>query len=77
MFSVSVMIGDKTLEQIPLQAEVTEKEVTGFENLKRGLEIALIVLIVLLIIVGLVIGFRKMKGAEEEEEPTEIGETYY
>ncbi len=67
-------------KQIGLTANVVAGEAPSplgdLGDLKRPLEIGLIVLVVLLVVLGLVIGFSKMKG--EGEEPDEIsGQTYY
>ena len=61
------------LEQLALNADVTEAENTG--SVTRGLEIGLIVLLVILVIIGLVVLFSKMKGKESDDELE--GETYY
>ena len=44
-------------------------------SLPRGVEIGLIALIVLLVILGLIIGFNKLKHDDEEDENN--GKTYY
>lgn len=50
----------------------------NWEKIKRGLEIALIILVVLLVIIGLIIGFNKLRGEDEDEEEREGSEkTYY
>jgi len=71
MFSVSVS-GLGETKEITFTANVTgSEEISG---LKRGLEIGLIVLVAIIVIVGLIIGFRKIKSSETEKEETE---TYY
>ena len=74
IFSVTVKSNDEVLKQIPLKANVTVTE-AGL-SLKRALEIGLVVLVVLLVILGLIIGFNKLRG-KEEEEPGEETQTYY
>jgi uncharacterized membrane protein len=80
MFSVSVKSGLTTLKDIPLKVSVTkdtestETTAFGWAKLKRALEIGLIILVVLLVILGLIIGFNKLKGKDNEEEE---GQTYY
>jgi uncharacterized membrane protein len=74
-FSVTVSSGEKTLKEIPMKLNVEEGAVSGWSKVKRGLEVALVVLVILLVILGLIIGFNKLKG--EEEEGKEEGETYY
>ncbi len=77
MFAVSVKSGDQTLKQIALKANVagSTKAPAGWAKVKRALEIGLVVLVVLLVILGLIIGFNKLKG--EEDEADEEGQTYY
>ena len=78
MFSVTVMSGEQTLKQVPLKANVTSQITTlGWSKIKKALEIGLVVLVVLLVILGLIIGFNKLKGSEEEEKEGKEGETYY
>jgi uncharacterized membrane protein len=78
VFMVSVETeGDR--KQIALTANVVGREVPSpLEDLgkfRRPLEIGLIVLVVLLVILGLIIGFNKLKGNENEEDVS--GQTYY
>lgn len=73
-FVVSVSDSNKVLKEIPMKVDVEEGKSSGFGNVKRGLEVALIVLVVLLVILALVIGFNKLKGDEEEAKEDE---TYY
>lgn len=72
-FTVSVQAGDKT-EEIPMKVSVSEGS-SAWSKLKRGLEIALIVLVFIAVIFALVIGFNKLKGDDDEDK--EEGETYY
>ena len=55
-------------ETIPLQANVKEGAgtATNSDSLRKGLEIALIVLVILLVILGLAIAFTKMRDAEQK-----------
>ncbi len=68
---------DLGLEEVTLTAEVEESENEDtWESVKLGLEIGFIVLLVILIILGLVLAFRKRDG--NLEDPTVEGEdTYY
>ena len=71
--------GDTILKQVLLKANVLEGKVeqpttTSWDNVKRSLEIGLVVLVVLLVILALFIGFSKLKG--DEEKPKEE-HTYY
>jgi hypothetical protein len=73
-FGVVVKSADgTTLKEVTLQANVL-KGSSGWDNVKKGLEVALVVLVVLLVIIGLIIGFNRLKGNEEEENKEE---TYY
>jgi len=57
-------------ETVTLTANVVEGNGSNF-NLRGGLEIALIVLVVLLVIIGLIVGFSRLRKDDEEEQ------TYY
>ena len=46
-------------------------------DLKKILEISLVAMIIILVIVGLIFGFNKLKPKEEEESEEELGKTYY
>ena len=72
-FSVTVSSEGKVLKQIPLKANVIADETkvsAGWDTIKRGLEIGLIVLVVLLVLLGLIVGFNKLRGDKEEEDQT-------
>ena len=70
--SVVVKSGSEVLETVPLKATVTAQEAkSGADfNIRNGLEIALIVLVVLLVVIGLIVGFSRLRKDEEEEEQT-------
>ena len=75
-YPVNILVANdgKTIETISLTLEVEAGENVASEegvSLRNGLEIALIVLVVLLVIVGLIIGFSRLRGNEDEEQ------TYY
>ncbi len=72
VFGVAIMSGDKTVEEVTLKANVVEGSASV--DLKRALEIGLIVLVVILVILGLIIGFSKLKGSDEDKGE---GESYY
>jgi len=78
-FTVDIKSGEETLQQIPMNANVVEPTKSGWDGLKKGLEIGLIVLIIVLIILGLIIAFTRAKGSDDEEEDDEelSGQTYY
>lgn len=71
-FSVAVKSGSNVLQTVTLNANVVQAQAAASGNLslRNGLEIALIVLVVLLVIVGLIIGFTRLRKDEDEEEQT-------
>ncbi len=72
-FSVVVSGLGTTSQEIALTANVVES--ANAESLKKALEIGLVVLVAILVVLGLIIGFNKLKSNEEETE--EEGKTYY
>lgn len=75
MFAVSVAAASgATVEDIPLKANVVGSTTALWPRVRRALETALIVLVVLLVILGLIIAFNKLRGGDEELEEAE---TYY
>jgi uncharacterized membrane protein len=81
MFSLTVKSGSETLKEIPLKANVVEavksQPASKWGAVKKALEIGLIILIVLLVILGLVIGFNKLKGNDEDDFEDEEDKNYY
>ncbi|MBD3203755.1 hypothetical protein GF327_05640 [Candidatus Woesearchaeota archaeon] len=82
VFSVNVDSNGDT-EQVPLRINIQEGDEepspiggADWEDIKRGLEIGLVVLVILLVLLGLIVGFNKLKGTEEEDEEIS-GQTYY
>jgi len=73
-FSVVVKLEDVVLKEIPLKVNVAGKEAAS-GGLKRALETGLVVLVVLLIIIGLVIGFSKLRSDDDEDDSET--QTYY
>lgn len=73
--SLAVKSGSEVLETVQFGATVVpgqEEQTTGSNfSLRNGLEVALIVLVVLLVIVGLIIGFSRLRKDDEEDS------TYY
>ncbi len=64
----------KSVQDVTLKANIAEPESSGWDSAKKGLEVALIVLVVLLVIIGLIVGFSKLKGDDEDSEESQ---TYY
>jgi len=77
-FGVEIKSGDELLKEVVLKANVTKSvSESGF---KKALEIVLVVLVVLLFVIGLIIGFSRLRGNEEEdieEEQKEDEQSYY
>lgn len=76
-FTVKVKADGATVKELNLAANVTG----GLQNVRKGLEIGFAILAILLVILGLIIAFNKLKGNDEEEglgdEETSAGQTYY
>ena len=78
-YPVTILVENdgKTIETLSLTLGVDGSASAGSSangdgvSLRNGLEVALIVLVVLLVIVGLIIGFSRLRGNEDEEQ------TYY
>lgn len=68
--SVAVKTGDEVLETVALTGNVVSAPRDSI-SLRNGLEIALIVLVVLLVIIGLIVGFSRLRKSDEEDQ------TYY
>ncbi len=79
VFSVTIKSGESVLKQVPLRANIAGGSAvvkTNLGSIKRALEVGLVILVVLLVILGLIIGFNKLKGSEDEEDMGEE-KTYY
>ena len=78
-FSVKVKANDKVVKEFNLKADVEG----GFGDIRKGLEIGFAVLAILLVVLGLIIAFTKLRGGSGDEEPemgdeeTGAGQTYY
>lgn len=91
VFTLSVKNGETTLKDISLSANVIEvagqeqdgkeSSQTGWNKLKSGFQISLVVLVVLLVILALIIGVNKLRKDDDEDEEDsdeeEEGQTYY
>ncbi len=75
VFKVTIS-GDGESKQVALTADVTKSESSGdYSSLRRTLEVGLIILVIVLIILGLIIGFNKLRnGGDSDEDDTQ---TYY
>ena len=83
MCTLTVTSGAETLKEFVLKSNVVEGEATptatNWGGVKKVLEIGLVVLVVLLVILGLIIGFSRLKGSDEDfdDEDDNKSETYY
>jgi len=75
VFGLEIKSGDE-VKSVALKANVVEAPASSWDKAKRALEIGLIVLVVLLVVIGLVVAFRKDKE-EDLEEPEVADQTYY
>jgi uncharacterized membrane protein len=75
LFAISITDATgATVQDIPLKANVVGTTTDLWPRVRRALETALIVLVVLLVILGMIIAFNRLRGREEELEEAE---TYY
>ena len=77
VFKVTIS-GDGESKQVALTANVTDDKAgseASYSGLRRTLEVGLIILVIVLIILGLIIGFNKLRpGRDSDEDDTQ---TYY
>ena len=82
-FKINLLADGVKVKEITLNANIVAKEVTapvsGFQNTQRALEIAFVILVVILVILGLAIAFRRTgsKSKNTSEPETIEGQTYY
>jgi uncharacterized membrane protein len=81
MFTVSVSSDGTVMKQIPFTANVVEGDNTASSDwgrLRNGLLTGLAIIVVLLVLLGLIIGFNKLKGSDEDDDDLDDeGKTYY
>ncbi|MFH1409102.1 MAG: FixG Ig-like domain-containing protein, partial [Nanoarchaeota archaeon] len=79
-FGLTVTSGEDS-KVVNMEAVVSggsdDNDAAGFGNVKKGLEIALVVLVVVLVILGLIIGFNKLRGDDNDDDEETQGQTYY
>jgi hypothetical protein len=69
VFTLSIESGSDS-KSIPLVAKITKSTASNdWSSFRKALEVGLIVLVIILIIVGLIIAFGKMKDNKKESEP--------
>lgn len=66
---------DGEQKTVPLTAVVSGDEADGWDGVKKALEIGLIVLVIILILIGLIVGFNKLRGSKDDED--DDAKTYY
>jgi len=79
MFTAKVLSGNMIVAEKTLFANVVESA-GSYDGLKKALVIGFSVLVILLVILGLIIAFNKMREEDEEEPgeiPTSEGQAYY
>jgi len=80
-FTVTINAGDQAIKQINLKAEVTgaSAQPSDYSNIRKGLEIGFLVLLIILVILGLVLAGKKLGGNGKEEygEPGTNEKSYY
>jgi len=74
-FTVGIEGLSEDTQTIVMTANVAEEVNAGWDNVKKGLEIGLIVLVVLLVLIGLIIGFGKLRSNDEDDD--DEAQTYY
>jgi len=74
-FIVTIQSGDDS-QDVALTANVVGDSSSTDLDLRKALELGLVVLIVILVIAGIILGFNKLKPKDEESDE-ELGQTYY
>ncbi len=79
---VRVMMGREIVHEFNVNTEVVgvQQKATGFTNIKTILAIVFVILVIALVVLGLIIAFRKMKDDREGNETMSNvaeGQTYY
>ncbi len=76
VFTARVMADNKLVKEINLNADVSER--TSFTGLRKTLEVLFAVLVIVLVVLALIIAFRKVRGREEGPGvETNSEQTYY
>ena len=78
-FTVTINSGDSVVEVLNLDANIVEQaQLSGWGEVRLGLEIGFAVLLVILVILGIVLVAKKLGRDEDGEEPLiEEGQSYY
>jgi len=77
-FGVDVKVDGSVVKHYNIESEVTApQKVDTWKNLRTGLEIGFIVLLIILVILGLIIAARKIGGGSESNIEEPEGKSYY
>lgn len=79
-FTINVKSSGNTIKEIGIRADVTSTSATDWGNVRKGLMLTFIVLLIVLVVLGLIVAFGKLKKGDElvPEEPSTLeGQTYY
>ncbi|MBT4334293.1 hypothetical protein HOD61_00555 [archaeon] len=78
-FTVSVLSGDSVVKEFDLTANIIESSnLSGWDEVRVGLEIGFAVLLVILVVLGIVLVAKRLGKGEDGEEPLiEEGQSYY
>ncbi len=80
-FTVKIRESGNVVKEVNLNANVATQsaaaETTDWTKVRRGLEIGFVILAILLVILGLIIAFNKLRGGDEEKPEVNEGQTYY
>jgi uncharacterized membrane protein len=78
-FTVKVLSGDSVVKEFDLVANVIESSsLSGWDEVRLGLEIGFAVLLVILVVLGIVLVAKRLGKGEDGEEPLiEEGQSYY
>ncbi len=79
MFTIKVKSDNTVVKEINLGAEVTEatKKIGVWDSLKKALMVIFLVLLGVLVLLGIVVGVKRLRKSETEEPGVGEGQTYY
>jgi hypothetical protein len=77
-FTVQILTGDGDLvQEVEMEVNVSEAENSGMGDSSSALKVAFIILIALIIIVGLIVAFRRLNDEDDDPLEPKEGQTYY
>lgn len=79
VFSVNVQSGNDVVQQIPMTADVVEgASSANYDGVKKALLVGIVLLVVLVVVLGVVIAYRRnLMNGKAKDETAEIAQTYY